>query len=226
MAGRNTAAFAIFPSRTAAETAVDRLTAAGFSNQDVSVLMSDQAGSKDFATEKNTKAPEGTATGVGVGGAVGGTLGLLAGIGALAIPGVGPLIAAGPIMGALAGLGVGGAVGGLVGALVGMGIPEYEAKRYEGRVKDGGILVSVHCDSSEEVSRSKDILKAAGGEDVASSGEKSVSSHTMGSNSTDRTNVDRVDSDRIRSSDVRSAGALNSGRTEIEEEEVTTKAKY
>ncbi|HEY0760365.1 MAG TPA: general stress protein [Acidisarcina sp.] len=181
MAGKNTAAFGIFASRTAAETAVDRLTAAGFSNQDVSVLMSDNAGSKDFATEKNTKAPEGTATGVGIGGTVGGTLGLLAGIGALAIPGVGPLIAAGPIMGALAGLGVGGAVGGLVGALVGMGIPEYEAKRYEGRVKDGGILVSVHCESSSEISRAKEVLKASGGEDVASSGEKAVSSHTVGS---------------------------------------------
>jgi hypothetical protein len=177
MAGKNTAAFAIFANRAAAERAVDQLTAAGFSNQDVSVLMSDKEGSKDFATEKNTKAPEGTATGVGVGGVVGGTLGLLAGIGALAIPGVGPLIAAGPIMGALAGLGVGGAVGGLVGALVGMGIPEYEAKRYEGRVKDGGILVSVHCDSSDEVSRAKDVLKQAGGEDIASSGEKSVSTH-------------------------------------------------
>ncbi len=201
MAGKNTAAFGIFPSRSAAESAVDRLTAAGFSNQDVSVLMSDKEGSKDFATEKNTKAPEGTATGVGVGGAVGGTLGLLAGIGALAIPGVGPLIAAGPIMGALAGLGVGGAVGGLVGALVGMGIPEYEAKRYEGRVKDGGILVSVHCDSSDEVSRAKEILKAAGGEDVASSGEKSVSSHTIGSDS-DRVSLD--DRDRLTSTGARS----------------------
>ena len=179
MAGKNTAAFAIFPNRMAAETAVDQLNAAGFSHQDVSVLMSDKEDSKSFATEKNTKAPEGTATGVGVGGIVGGTLGLLAGLGALAIPGVGPLIAAGPIMGALAGLGVGGAVGGLVGALVGMGIPEYEAKRYEGRVKDGGILVSVHCDTSEEVSRAKDVLKQAGGEDIASSGEKSVSSHTV-----------------------------------------------
>lgn len=186
MAGKNTAAFAIFTTRTAAESAVDQLTAAGFSNQDVSVLMSDKSGSKDFATEKNTKVPEGTATGVGVGGTVGGTLGLLAGIGALAIPGVGPLIAAGPIMGALAGVGVGGAVGGVVGALVGMGIPEYEAKRYEGRVKDGGILLSVHCDSSEEVKRAKDILKAAGGDDVASSGEKAVSSHTFG---TDRKEV-------------------------------------
>ncbi len=178
MAGKNTAAFAIFPNRAAAEGAVDRLTAAGFSNQDVSVLMSDREGSRDFATEKNTKAPEGTTTGGIAGGAVGGTLGLLAGLGALAIPGVGPLIAAGPIMGALAGLGVGGAVGGLVGALIGLGIPEYEAKRYEGRVKDGGILVSVHCDSSEEVSRAKDILKNAGGEDIASSGEKGVSTHT------------------------------------------------
>ncbi len=178
MAGKNTAAFGIFPSQRAAEAAVDRLHAAGFSNDDVSVLMADKQGSKDFAAEKNTKAPEGTTAGVLGGGTLGGTLGLLAGIGALAIPGVGPLIAAGPIMGALAGLGIGGAVGGLVGALVGMGIPEYEAKRYEGRVNDGGILVSVHCESSEEVSRAKDVLRAAGGEDVASSGEKTVSTHT------------------------------------------------
>ncbi len=184
MAGKNTAAFAIFPTRAAAETAVDRLTSAGFSNQDVSVLMSDKQGSQDFAAEKNTKAPEGATTGVGVGGTVGGTLGLLAGIGALAIPGVGPLIAAGPIMATLAGVGVGGALGGLVGALVGMGIPEYEAKRYEGRVNDGGVLLSVHCDSSEEIARAKDILKASGGDDVASSGEKSVSSHTVGSTET------------------------------------------
>lgn len=188
MAGKNTAAFGIFANRASAESAVDKLTAAGFSNQDVSVLMSDKQGSKDFATEKNTKAPEGTATGVGVGGTVGGTLGLLAGIGALAIPGVGPLIAAGPIMAALAGVGVGGAVGGLIGALVGMGIPEYEAKRYEGRVKEGGVLLSVHCESSEEVSRAKDILKAAGGEDVASAGGKSVSTHTVG---TDHAPTDR-----------------------------------
>ena len=178
MAGKNTAAFGIFANRAAAEAAVDQLSSAGFSHSDVSVLMSDKAGSQDFATEKNTKAPEGTTTGVGVGGVLGGALGLMAGLGALAIPGVGPLIAAGPIMGALAGLGVGGAVGGLVGALVGLGIPEYEAKRYEGRVNDGGILVSVHCESSEEVSRAKDVLRRAGGEDVASSGEKAVSSHT------------------------------------------------
>jgi hypothetical protein len=200
MAGKNTAAFAIFPNRAAAESAVDRLVADGFSNQDVSVLMSDTDNSREFATEKNTKAPEGTTTGVGVGGVVGGTLGLLAGLGALAIPGVGPLIAAGPIMGALAGLGVGGAVGGLVGALIGLGIPEYEAKRYEGRVKDGGILVSVHCDTSEEISRAKDVLKRAGGEDIASSGEKSVSSHTANTdtayNDTRYNDRDRVVSDR------------------------------
>ena len=177
MAGKNTAAFGIFPSRNTAENAVDKLHAAGFSHDDVSVLMADKQGSKDFASEKNTKAPEGTTAGALGGGTVGGTLGLLAGLGALAIPGVGPLIAAGPIMAALAGLGIGGAVGGLVGALVGMGIPEYEAKRYEGRVNDGGILVSVHCESSEEIGRAKDVLKAAGGEDVASSGEKAVSTH-------------------------------------------------
>ena len=177
MAGKNTAAFGIYANRATAEVAVDQLLYAGFSNSDVSVLMADNQGAKDFAAEKNTKAPEGTVTGVGVGGTVGGTIGLLAGIGALAIPGVGPLIAAGPIMGALAGLGVGGAVGGLVGALVGMGIPEYEAKRYEGRVKAGGILVSVHCDNSEEVSRAKEILKSTGATDVASSGEKAVSTH-------------------------------------------------
>jgi hypothetical protein len=171
MAGKNTAAFGIYPSNTAAEAAVDKLVAAGFSNQDVSVLMADRQGAKDFAAEKNTTAPEGATTGAGVGGAVGGTLGLLAGIGALAIPGVGPLIAAGPIMGALAGLGVGGAVGGLIGALVGLGIPEYEAKRYEGRIKEGGILLSVHCDTSDEISRAKDILKQTGAEDIASSGE-------------------------------------------------------
>ena len=177
MAGKNTAVFGIYSSRTEAEQAVDQIVAAGFSNEDVSVLMSDVDSSKDFAHEKNTKAPEGAATGVTAGGVVGGTLGLLAGIGALAIPGVGPLIAAGPIMGALAGLGVGGAVGGLVGALVGMGIPEYEAKRYEGRVKDGGVLLSVHCETSDEITRAKDVLKASGANDVSSSGEKAVSTH-------------------------------------------------
>ena len=146
----------------------------GFASDDISVLLPDNKSSKDFAHEKNTKAPEGTTTGVTAGGAIGGTLGLLAGIGALAIPGLGPFIAAGPIMGALAGLGVGGAVGGLIGALVGMGIPEYEAKRYEGRIKEGGVLLSVHCDTSEEITRAKDLLKQTGAQDISSSGEASA----------------------------------------------------
>lgn len=177
MAGKNTAAFGIFKSGADAERAADALVSAGFSNSDISVLMPDQQSTKEFAHEKNTKAPEGTTTGVLSGGAIGGTLGLLAGIGALAIPGLGPFIAAGPIMGALAGVGAGGAVGGLVGALVGMGIPEYEAKRYEGHVKNGGVLLSVHCNSSEEVGRAKDILKQTGAEDISSAGEKGVSTH-------------------------------------------------
>src|SRR5580658_6961589 len=138
MAGKNTAVFGIYKTRGQAENAVDRILAAGFTNNDISVLLPDNSSTKEFAHEKNTKAPEGTTTGVAAGGAVGGTLGLLAGIGALAIPGVGPLIAAGPIVGALAGVGAGGALGGLVGALVGMGIPEYEAKRFEGQIKAGG----------------------------------------------------------------------------------------
>lgn len=171
---KKTAVFGLYPSVERAEQAVDALVDARFSNADVSVLMADNQGSKDFAHEKQTKAPEGTTAGVAAGGTIGGTLGLLAGIGALAIPGVGPFIAAGPIMGALAGLGVGGAVGGLVGALVGMGIPEYEAKRYEGRVKDGGVLLSVHCDTAEDITRAKDILERTGADDVSSAGEEAV----------------------------------------------------
>lgn len=173
MSSKNTAVFGIYPTSVAAETAVDALLAAGYSNSDISVLLADAASTKAFAHEKETKAPEGTAVGVTAGGAIGGTLGVLAGIGALAIPGVGPFIAAGPIMAGLAGLGVGGALGGVVGALVGMGIPEYEAKRYEGRVKDGGTLLSVHCDTSEEVSKAKDLLKQTGADDISSTGESS-----------------------------------------------------
>src|SRR5271169_1173384 len=171
MASKNTAVFGIYKNSALAERAVDRILAGGFSNNDISVLLPDSQSSKEFAHEKNTKAPEGAATGVTTGGVIGGTLGLLAGIGALAIPGVGPFIAAGPIMAGLAGLGVGGAVGGLIGALVGMGIPEYEAKRYEGRIKEGGILLSVHCDTSEEITRAKDLLRHTGAQDIASSGE-------------------------------------------------------
>src|SRR5450432_1003826 len=173
MTSKKTAVFGIYQNATQAERTVDQLLAAHFRSDDISVLLPDNKSTKDFAHEKGTKAPEGTATGVTAGGVIGGTLGILAGVGALAIPGVGPFIAAGPIMAGLAGLGVGGVVGGLVGALVGMGIPEYEAKRYEGRVKGGGTLLSVHCDTSTQVSRAKDLLKATGAEDISSSGESS-----------------------------------------------------
>jgi hypothetical protein len=173
MTGKKTAVFGIYGNRNEAERSVDRLLAAGFSNDDISVLLPDNQGSKDFAHEKNTKAPEGATAGVTAGGAIGGTLGLLAGIGVLAIPGVGPFIAAGPIMSALAGLGVGGAVGGLIGALAGMGIPEYEAKRYEGRIKGGGVLLSVHCDRSDEITRAKNVLTQTGAQDISSTCEAS-----------------------------------------------------
>jgi uncharacterized membrane protein len=177
MVNKSTAVFAIFPTPTSAEAAVDRLVNAGFLDENVSVLMADIDATRAFAHEKKTKAPEGTAVGATTGGVVGGAVGLFAGIGALAIPGVGPLIAAGPIIAALAGLGVGGAVGGLVGALIGLGIPEYEARRYEGRVKGGGVLLSVHCDTSDEVRVAKDLLKFSGGEDIASTGESSADSY-------------------------------------------------
>ena len=168
---KKTAVFGIFPNRSYAESAVDALVDAGFSTSDISVLLPDQPSTKEFAHEKSTKAPEGTTTGVVAGGTIGGSLGLLAGIGALAIPGLGPFIAAGPIMTTLAGIGAGGAVGGLVGALVGMGIPEYEAKRFEGRVKDGGVLLSTHCDTSAEIVRAKQVLKNLGASDISSAGE-------------------------------------------------------
>ena len=171
MAGKNTAVFGIYPSYEAVERGVDALRSAGFRNTDISVLFPENEGTKDFAHAKGTKAPEGATAGAGTGAVVGGALGWLAGIGALAIPGVGPFIAAGPIMGALAGVGVGGAVGGLAGALIGMGIPEYEAKRYEGRIKNGGILLSVHSDDSSWTKRAKQILEATGAQDVSSTGE-------------------------------------------------------
>jgi len=173
MENKKTAVFGIFASATQAEVTVDRLRQSGFSNDDISVLLSDNASTKEFAHKKDTKAPEGATAGVVAGGAIGGTLGLLAGIGSIAIPGIGPFIAAGPIMGALAGLGTGGAVGGLIGALIGMGLPEYEAKRFEGRLKDGGVLLSVHCDTSDQITRAKDILKQNGAQDVSSAGEVS-----------------------------------------------------
>ncbi len=171
MAGKNTAVFGMYRDRGMLETAVDTLRQEGFRNTDISVLFPDNVGTKDFAHEKNTKAPEGTAAGATTGAVIGGGLGWLAGIGALAIPGIGPFIAAGPIMAALAGVGVGGAIGGLTGALIGMGIPEYEAKRYEGRIKEGGILLSVHSDNSEWTKKAKDVLKSTGADDISSTGE-------------------------------------------------------
>jgi hypothetical protein len=174
MAGKNTAVFGIYRDQAGVENAVDALQAAGFRNTDISVLFPENAGTKDFAVQKGTKAPEGAATGAGTGAVIGGGLGWLAGIGALAIPGIGPFIAAGPIVAALAGVGVGGAVGGITGALVGMGIPEYEAKRYEGRVKEGGILLSVHSDNSDWTKRAKEILERTGAQDISSTGEASA----------------------------------------------------
>jgi hypothetical protein len=174
MAGKNTAVFGIYPTYGSVESGVEGLQAAGFRSTDISVLFPQNAGSKDFAHEKGTKAPEGATTGAGAGAVIGGALGVLAGIGALAIPGLGPFIAAGPIMAGLAGMGVGGAVGGIAGALIGMGIPEYEAKRYEGRVKEGGILLSVHSDGSEWTKRAKEILERTGAQDIASTGEASA----------------------------------------------------
>jgi hypothetical protein len=159
-----------------ASMVVERLKVAGFSNNDVSVLMPDKHGTKSFAVDNSTKAPEGAATGATTGAAVGAGLGWLAGIGALAIPGVGPLIAAGPIMAALTGAAVGGTVGGLTGALVGMGIPEYEAKRYEAKVHNGNALVSVHSENPEETARARAIFEAADGEDISTSSEASVTS--------------------------------------------------
>jgi hypothetical protein len=174
VAGKNTSVFGIYRTGDAAEGAVDALIAAGFSSGDISVLLPDARSSREFAHQKDTKAPEGTAAGVTAGGVIGGTLGVLAGVGALAIPGLGPFIAAGPIVAGLAGLGVGGAVGGLVGALIGMGIPEYEAKRYEGRVRDGGTLLSVHCDTAKQVRAAKRLLKETDAQDIAAAGESAA----------------------------------------------------
>jgi hypothetical protein len=171
MSSKNKAVFGIYVSQLDAENAVHGLKLAGFRSTDISILFPDNAGTKDLAMERNTKAPEGTAAGAGSGALVGGILGWLAGIGALAIPGLGLFVAAGPIMAMLSGIGVGGVLGGIAGALVGLGTPEYEAKRYEGRVKAGGILLSVHCDSSEWVSRAKKTLAETGAEDISSASE-------------------------------------------------------
>lgn len=174
MSAKKTSVFGIYSNVAAADNATDTLVRSGYPAADISALLPDNLGSKEIGTEKATKAPEGATTGATSGAVLGGALGLLAGIGALAIPGVGPLIAAGPIMATLAGMGVGGTVGGFTGALIGLGIPEYEAKRYEGRMQKGGILLSVHCDTSEEIKRAKEIMKNTGAEDISSTGESSA----------------------------------------------------
>jgi hypothetical protein len=177
MKARNKAVFGIYSEAARADFAVNELLKAGFSADDVSVLMPDRDGGRTLAHEKDTKAPEGTTAGVTAGGLVGGALGVLVGLGALAIPGVGPFIAAGPLVAGLAGLGAGGAVGGVIGALVGLGIPEYEAKRYEGRLKEGGVLLSVHCETAGEVLRAREVLSGSGATDIAVAGETAVSRH-------------------------------------------------
>jgi hypothetical protein len=171
---KNKSVLGIYATRTGVETGISGLREAGFPNADVSVLLPENLGPKELATDKATKAPEGAVTGAGSGAVIGGALGWLVGIGALAIPGLGPFIAAGPIMAALAGVGVGGAVGGFTGALVGLGIPEYEAKRYQGRLEKGGILVSVHCETSDEIDRAKRVLERTGAEDVSTTAESSA----------------------------------------------------
>lgn len=168
------AVIGLVSSEAQAELIVEKLQNAGYSRNNISALLPDKRNTRDFAHEHNTKAPEGAVAGVGAGGAVGGTLGLLAGIGALAIPGVGPFIAAGPIMAAMSGAAAGAAVGGITGALVGMGIPELEAKQYEGKVKGGSILISVHVEDEEQSDEAKRILAAGTANDVVSVGEKSV----------------------------------------------------
>jgi hypothetical protein len=171
MSGKNTAVFGVYPTHESADAAVEVLRSKGFRNTDVSVLFPQNAGSKEFGHEKGTKSAEGAVAGGGAGAAIGGALGWLAGIGMLAIPGVGPFIAAGPIMAALAGMGAGGAIGGTTGALLGLGIPEYQAKRYEGRMHKGGILLSVHADDHEWETKGRQILHQTGAEDISSTVE-------------------------------------------------------
>jgi hypothetical protein len=174
----NKSVFCISTSRDQADRIVDQLKTANFSNNDISALFADKTTSHDFAHEKNTKAPEGAVVGVSTGGVVGGALGWIAGIGALAIPGVGPFIAAGPIIAALSGAAIGATVGGIAGGLIGLGIPEIEAKRYEGKVKDGNILISVHTEDSAKITQAKEIFTKSGAQDICSTGESTAPKET------------------------------------------------
>ena len=171
MSSKNTAVFGIYPTQVSADAAVDTLREKGFRPTDISILFPENSGSKEFGHEKGTKSAEGAVAGGSSGAVIGGALGWLAGIGALAIPGVGPFIAAGPIVAALAGMGAGGALGGTTGALIGLGMPEYQAKRYEGRMRNGGILLSVHADDHEWANKGRQILEQTGAEDIASTTE-------------------------------------------------------
>lgn len=171
------AAFGIYPTLNQLQTGIAALEARGFRTTDISVLYPESLGTKDFKHEKATKAPEGASTGAATGAVIGGGLALLAAAGVIAIPGIGPLLVAGPLVAALAGVGAGGAAGGLIGALAGMGIPEYEAKRYEGRVKSGGILVSVHCDDNDWADKAKEVMESTGAEDVATTSEVKADYH-------------------------------------------------
>jgi hypothetical protein len=170
----NKSVFGIYRSRQAASAAVDALRVAGFRNEDISALLPENEGTKDFAHEKNTKAPEGATTGLASGAVLGGAFGWLVGIGTIAIPGIGPFLAAGPIVTALAGVGAGAVTGSLIGALIGLGMPEYEAKRYEGKIKHGGILLSIHCDDSDWLKRAKTVMEETGAEDISSASEASA----------------------------------------------------
>ena len=178
----NKSVFCISTTHDQANRIVDELKSARFSNNDISVLFPDKDTTKDFAHEKNTKAPEGAVAGAGTGGVLGGALGWIVGIGALAIPGVGPFIAAGPIMAALSGAAIGAAAGGIAGGLIGLGIPELEAKRYEGKIKQGNILLSVHTENSEEITRAKDIFTQAGAQDICTTGETAAPDGTKSRN--------------------------------------------
>ena len=174
-----TSVFCIASSESKANDIVSRLKSSGFRDNDISVLFPDKSTTHQFAHEKHTKAPEGTVAGAATGGVVGGTLGLLAGIGLLAVPGVGPFIAAGPIMAALSGIAAGAAVGGIAGALVGLGIPEIEAKRYEGRVRDGNVLISAHSENADEIKKAKGIFESSGASDIGSTAEKAAPTPTL-----------------------------------------------
>lgn len=187
--------FCIATSRAQANVIVDELKAAHFSNSDISALFSDKESAQDFAHEKNTKAPEGTVAGVGTGGIIGGALGWIAGIGALAIPGVGPFIAAGPIIAALSGAAIGATVGGIAGGLIGMGIPELEAKRYEGKLQEGNILISVHTENSEEIALAEEIFEQAGAEDICTVADSSVPNPSKEQRSVDKYGTPTPDQD-------------------------------